>query len=223
MFACSSSKGHGLCLLWLVDFGPFFCFVFQGLLLCDRPVLGNNRLVKFASQIFLIFLILVTCKNKAMSASFLQQKIYSPSRFPLQFLNSLELGQAGRAPYNVICINPAFTKVIDGTKKPKISSKFAIRVWWYNEFRCNMSTNQNSWPDLAQTLCHRYGISVIKAQMSLQWNFPWGKEKAERIVRAFSRDIEKCPLWGVNPKWVRLTRLNRWGNSPVHIKRDLNN
>ena len=42
----------------------FACFVFQGSLLCDRPVSGNNRLVKFASQIFLIFLILVTCKLK---------------------------------------------------------------------------------------------------------------------------------------------------------------
>ena len=35
-----------------------------------------------------------------------------------------------------------------------------------------MSTNQNSLPDLAQILCHRYGISVIEAQMSLQWNIP---------------------------------------------------
>ena len=34
----------------------FVCFVSQGSLLCDRPVLGNNRLVKFASQIILIFL-----------------------------------------------------------------------------------------------------------------------------------------------------------------------
>ena len=49
----------------------FVCFVFQGSLLCDRPVLGNNRLVKFALQIFLIFHILVTCKNKATSAYFL--------------------------------------------------------------------------------------------------------------------------------------------------------
>ena len=69
----------------------FVCFVFQGLLLCDRPVSGNNRLVKFATQIFLIFLILVTCKNKATSASFLRQKIYSPSRFPPLCLDSLEL------------------------------------------------------------------------------------------------------------------------------------
>ena len=33
-----------------VDFDRFVCFVFQGSLLCDRPVSGNNRLViKFAS------------------------------------------------------------------------------------------------------------------------------------------------------------------------------
>ena len=41
----------------------FVYFVFQGPLLCDRPVSGNDGLVKFASQISLIFLILVTCKN----------------------------------------------------------------------------------------------------------------------------------------------------------------
>ena len=68
----------------------FVCFAFQGLLLCDRPVSGNNGLVKFALQIFKIFLILVTCKNKATSASFLWQKIHSPSRFPLLFSSSLE-------------------------------------------------------------------------------------------------------------------------------------
>ena len=54
---------------WLISI-CFVCFAFQVSLLCDRPVSGNNRLVKFASQIFLIFLILVTCKNKATSASF---------------------------------------------------------------------------------------------------------------------------------------------------------
>ena len=52
------------------------------------PVLGNNRLVKFASQSFMIFLILVTCKDKAMSASFLRQKIHSPQQFPSLFLSS---------------------------------------------------------------------------------------------------------------------------------------
>ena len=57
----------------------FICFLLQGSLLCDSPVSGNNRLVKFASQIFLIFLILATCKNKATSVSLPRQKIHSPS------------------------------------------------------------------------------------------------------------------------------------------------
>ena len=58
-----------ICDWWILI--RFVCFVFQGLLLCDRPVSGNNRLAKFASQIFLIFLILVICKNKVLSSSFL--------------------------------------------------------------------------------------------------------------------------------------------------------
>ena len=36
---------------WWISIRPV-CFVFQGSLLCDRPVSGNNRLAKFASQIF---------------------------------------------------------------------------------------------------------------------------------------------------------------------------
>ena len=36
---------------WWISIRPL-CFVFQGSLLCDRPVSGNNRRVKFASQIF---------------------------------------------------------------------------------------------------------------------------------------------------------------------------
>ena len=99
----------------------FLCFVFQGSLFCDRPISGNNRLVTFVSQIFLIFLILVTSKNNAMSASFLREKIHSPSRFPsFPSQSRVVLSQAGRARYIVICINPAFTKMIDGTEKPKI-------------------------------------------------------------------------------------------------------
>ena len=104
----------------------FVCFVFQDSLLCDRPVSGNNRLVEFASQIFLIFLILVTCKNKATSACFLRQK--NPLIIAISF-SILEqcrviLSRAGRPRYIVICINPAFTKMIDGTEKPT----FAIRA-----------------------------------------------------------------------------------------------
>ena len=57
------------------------------------------------------------------------------------FLRVLEqsrviFSQAGRARYIMICINPTFTQKIDGTEKPKIPSKFAIRAAQYNEFRC---------------------------------------------------------------------------------------
>ena len=119
----------------------FVCFVFQGSLLCDRPVPDNNRPVKFARRIFLIFLVLVSCKNKPTAASFHRQKIRWPSWFPSLFLSSRRviLSQAGRARYIVICVNPAFTKMIDGTEKPKIPSKFVIRAARYNEFSCNES------------------------------------------------------------------------------------
>ena len=76
-------------LFWWISI-RFVCFVFQGSLLCDHPLLGNNRLVKFASRTFLTFLYLVTCKSKATSASFLGYKILSSSRFPLLFFSSLE-------------------------------------------------------------------------------------------------------------------------------------
>ena len=46
--------------------------------------------------------------------------------------------QAGQGRYIVICFNPAFTKMIDGTEKPKILSKFVIRAARYNEFRCKV-------------------------------------------------------------------------------------
>ena len=99
----------------------FICFVFQGSLLCDRPVSGNNRLVKFASQIFLIFLILVSCKNKATSVSFLRQKIYSPSRFPSLFLNSLESFSAKLGEHVALwfALTPPSLKWLTEQKNPK--------------------------------------------------------------------------------------------------------
>ena len=79
----------------------FVCFVFQGSLLCDRPVLGNNRLVKFASKIFLVFLFLVTCKNKATPVSFLPHKNLLTIAISFAILEQCRviLSQAGRACY----------------------------------------------------------------------------------------------------------------------------
>ena len=126
LFTCMSAKGHGLWFViggfWSVLFVWCFkvcCFVIA----CFRQ---NYWLVKFASQIFLIFFILGICKNKAMSASFFQQKIHPPSRFPLLFLSSLRviLSQAGQAHHIVICINPAFTKMLTEQKNPKSLRSF---------------------------------------------------------------------------------------------------
>ena len=82
---------------------------------CDRPVSCNNRLVKFATQLFLIFLIVVTCKNNATYTSFIRQKLHHHRDFLCYSRRArVILSQAGRARYIVIFINPAFTNMIDG-------------------------------------------------------------------------------------------------------------
>ena len=105
---------------WLVDFDPFLLRVSR-FVACDRPVSGNNRLVKFASQIFMIFLILVTCKNKATPASFLRQTIHSPSRFSLLFLSSLEqeLAKLGEHVTLWFALTPPSLKWLTEQKNPK--------------------------------------------------------------------------------------------------------
>ena len=66
---------------------------------CDCPVSGLDQLV--LSKFFMIFLILVSCKNKAMCASSPRQKFHSSSRFPSLFLSNLGSfsGQAVRISY----------------------------------------------------------------------------------------------------------------------------
>ena len=49
------------------------------------------------------------------------------------------LSQAGRTGFIVISINPAFSKMFDGTEKPKIPSKFVTRAARYNEFQPEQS------------------------------------------------------------------------------------
>ena len=97
---------------WLVDFDPFCLFRVSKFVTLWSSCFRNNQLVQFASQIILIFLILVTCNNKAMSASFHRRKIHLQRRFPSPFLSSW----AVLARYMVICINPVFTKMIDRTE-----------------------------------------------------------------------------------------------------------
>ena len=98
----------------------FICLVFQGLLLWDRPVSSNNRLVKFAPQIFLIFLFLSLARVKQHLSSSLYKKSPHHRDFLCFSLSSLEsfstkLGEH----YIVICINHTFSKMTDGTEYSK--------------------------------------------------------------------------------------------------------
>ena len=80
-----SCKGRAF---WLVDFDPklFLCFIRFVAGTEFGAITGTSLLRRF----FLIFLILVTCTNEAMSASFPGKRFLSPWRFPSLFLSSLE-------------------------------------------------------------------------------------------------------------------------------------
>ena len=65
----------------------FVSFCVQGSLLVIA--LFRATIDQFSSKLFMIFLILVSCKNKAISASCPQQKFHSSSRFSSLFLSSL--------------------------------------------------------------------------------------------------------------------------------------
>ena len=98
----------------LLVIGAFRCTLFASVFQDSLLVIALFRAIidQFSSKIFLIFLILVSGKNKAMFASCPRQKFHSSSRFPFLFLSSLEsfsvllfASQAGRLRCIVICIN----------------------------------------------------------------------------------------------------------------------
>ena len=84
------------------------------------PLLGQtiDRCISLLRRYLWSFSYLSLARIKASSASFLWQKIDSPSRFLSLFLSSLESFSA-KLGEHVICINPAFSKMIHGTKDPK--------------------------------------------------------------------------------------------------------
>ena len=92
----------------------------------------------------MIFLILDTCKNNATSASFLQQKIHSPSRFPSLFLNNLESFSAKLGEHVTLwfALTPPSLKWLTEQKNPKSlqslqnaqrdTTNFAVILFVYN-------------------------------------------------------------------------------------------
>ena len=90
--------------------------------------------LSFLRRFFWSFLFLSLAKIKQPLPASFDKK--NPLTIAISFAileqSRVILNQAGRARYIVICINPAFIKMIDETEKPT----FAIRVARYNEFRC---------------------------------------------------------------------------------------
>ena len=78
-----------VCDSWLVAFDPFCLFRVSRALLCDRPVSGNNRLVKFASQIFWSFLFLSLARIKQRLPPSFDKNSAHHSDLPSLFLGSL--------------------------------------------------------------------------------------------------------------------------------------
>ena len=121
----------GLC-LWFVVGGfrcVFFIYCVARFVACDRPVSGYNRLVRLED--FLFFLVLVTCKNKAMSVSFPRQKFHSTSRFPSPFSILFLRAKLGERVQTLwFALTPPLLK----WEKPKIPSKIAKRAARHNEF-----------------------------------------------------------------------------------------
>ena len=124
------------------------CFKVRCFVIVLFRAIIDYRLVNFASQIFIVFLVLVTCKNKAMSASFLRQKIYSPLQFPSLFLSSLESFSAKLGEHVTLwfALTPPSLKWLTEQKTQNTvpSLKFAKRAARYNEFRCNSNCKRGT-------------------------------------------------------------------------------
>ena len=121
IFTYTSSKGHGL---WFV-IGGFRSVLFISCFKVRCFVIVLFRaIIDYLSLLcifFTIFLILVTCENKATPASFLRQKIHSPSWFPPLFLSILESFSAKLDVYVTFwfALTPPSLKWLTEQKNPK--------------------------------------------------------------------------------------------------------
>ena len=84
---------------------------------------------------FFSFLSLARIK-KCVPTSFDKKSTHHRDFLRYSWAVAVILSQAGWTRYIVSCINLAFTKMIDGTEKPKIRSKFAKRAAQYNKLHC---------------------------------------------------------------------------------------
>ena len=143
-----------------------FVSVFRGSLL----VIALFRAIadQFSSNIFLIFLILVSWKNKAISASWPVQKYHSSSRFPSLFLSSLESfsvlflrAKLGECVALWFALTPPPLKWLTEQKNPFEVCK---RAAWYNEFGYK-TVESLSWPS-----------SAVNSGLYQEFSYPWSIE-----------------------------------------------
>ena len=110
------------------------CFLFQGWLLCDCPVSGNNQLA--------IKVCFVDFYDLSYSCHFLWQRLHSPSGFSSLFLSSLESSSAKLGKHVTLwfALTPPSLKWSTEQKNPKSlqslqyeqhdTTNFAVRIWW---------------------------------------------------------------------------------------------
>ena len=116
-----------------------FCFVFQGSLLVIvlfRAIIDQLSLLRRFFIWSFSFLSLARDESNVCPLPWTKNPLAIVITSAILEQSRVILSKARRVWYIIICINPAFTKMIDGTEKPKIPFKFAKRAAQYNEFRC---------------------------------------------------------------------------------------
>ena len=172
----------------------------------------------------MIFLILVTWRiMQRMPPSFNKKSTHHRDllRYPWAVYSRVILRKAGRARYIVICINPAFTKMIDGTEKPKIPCAIhSIKI----------SGNFGPTGKVSKKLVHLSRWTTFPGRTD--WNFGW-MDRAWVLslqTRSAMQRIEwKWHFLGIGFSFLFLTRVihfyrerSHWPFSSVlHYRKDL--
>ena len=120
----------------------------------------------------MIFLILVTCKNKATPASFLRQTIHSPSRFSLLFLSSLEqeLAKLGEHVTLWFALTPPSLKWLTEQKNPKSLLRSILEFSIYTVVCCLSPVNFVGHFRISPSLCFK----ARQTAKPLAWQ--WSRE-----------------------------------------------
>ena len=136
MFTCTSSKGHGLSFVIGGSRSVLFVSCYK---VCCFVIVLFWAIIDYLSLLhrFLwsfLFLSLARIKQR-LPPSFDKKSTHHRDFLGYSWAVGVILSQAGWARWIVICINPAFSKMIDRTEKPKIHSR-AKGAAQYNKLRC---------------------------------------------------------------------------------------